>query len=588
MPRNHSRPYHIGLCATYHDPALAIVDPSGAVVFAEATERYLQYKRALNCEPDNLCRLPALLREYCADAEGFVVASNWKARRPLYDHLARTLGWLTPRGILGTEWRRLAACVETWQLHHMQACQQYAMRRAGINLARCLRRDFPGLSVRFRHYDHHLTHAALACYGSPHETAACAVIDSYGEVGSMAFFHCRDGRIEPRFASRGPQSLGFYYMKLTELCGFDWMGGEEWKVMGLAPYGQTDAEVLGWLRAMMRVEGLQLRQDRARFFGLLERLESRRRSTHLPPEAAADLAHTGQRFFSETVHQLLANFHAREPGGHLLLAGGCALNSVCNGQILAATPFDSLYVPPAPADDGTALGAAWLAFRDTHPDWPGPGKLLSPYLGSRVREDAVRRFARHSGLPVRHLPGGAMIEAAAELLAAGRILGWVQGRAEFGPRALGNRSILADPRTAEMGVKVNAEVKFRERFRPYAPAILHEYGPEYFEDYQETPYMDRTLRFRPEARARVPAVVHVDGSGRLQTVREEWNPEFHALLTAFQRRTGVPVLLNTSFNVMGKPIVHSVEDAFGVFLGSGLDALAIGEYLFEKSACPPA
>lgn len=582
------RIYTLGLCATYHDPALAILDPSGKVLFAEATERHLQNKRALNCEPDNLYLLPRLLREHCPDADAFVVAGNWRAERPWYERLAQALGWLTPRGLLNYRGRQLTACVETWELNHMQACQHHALRRVGVNLARVLRREFPGAAVEFRHYDHHQSHAALACYGSPFRDAACAVIDSYGETGSLAFFEYRAGKIVPRYVARGPQSLGFYYMKLTELCGFDWMGGEEWKVMGLASYGETDEEVLGWLRAMMRVEGLDLKQDRATFFDFLRRLETRQRRPGQPPETAAHLAHTGQRFFVETVNQLLTHLHGLGISDNLALGGGCALNSVGNGQILAATPFQALHVPSAPADDGTALGAALLSFHADHPGHavePGP---LTPYLGSRVDESAAARFAHYAGLPVQHLPGGTIVPVTAALLAEGRILGWVQGRAEFGPRALGNRSILADPRPADMGGRVNVEVKFRERFRPYAPAILHEHGPDYFEDYQESPYMDRTLRFRPEARGKVPAVVHVDGTGRLQTVKRDWNPRFHALLTEFHRLTGVPVLLNTSFNVMGKPIMHSAEDAFGVFLGSGLDGLVVGDYLFTKPSPTPS
>lgn len=587
MKQKYSRTYYIGLCATYHDPAVAILDNQGQVLYAEATERYLQYKRALNCEPDNPFLLPALLREYCADADAFVIAGNWRQSRPLYERLAQVLGWLTPRGILNYRGRQLTACLPTWELNHMQACQHHALRRVGLNLARTLRRDFSGASVEFRHYDHHFSHAALACYGAPFDRAAAAVIDSYGETGSLAFFEYRDGSMVPRHLGRGPESLGFYYMKLTELCGFEWLGGEEWKTMGLASYGQLDEEVLGWLRAMMWVEGLRLVQNRATFFDLLKRLETRRRGKHLPPETAANLAYTGQFFFMETVNRLLSNFQALSGAENLVLAGGCALNSVCNGQLLGATPFRSLYVPPAPADDGTALGAAYLALRADQPSLPHAPELLSPYLGSTLKDSAIARHARYSGLPVRHLPDGAIVPAAAELLAAGKILGWAQGRAEFGPRALGNRSILADPRPKDMGERINRDVKFRERFRPYAPAILHAHGPAYFEDYQDSPYMERTLRFRPEVRDRVPAVVHVDGTGRLQTVKEAWNPRFHALLSEFQRLTGVPVLLNTSFNVMGKPIIHSVEDAIGVFLGSGLDALVLGDYLFTKPGAAP-
>jgi len=586
MRPSKARTYYLGLCLTYHDPALAIVGPDGGVLFAEAAERRLQSKRALNAPPDDLFQLPALLQAHCADADEFVVACNWQESRPLHERLARWLGWLSPRGILANAGRRVHAWLEPYQLYHMQAAQHHALKSRLLNLARSLRRDFPGIPVRFRGYDHHLCHAAVACYGSPFDTAACAVIDSYGETGSMAFFAYRDGRLRPIAGLEGPQSLGFYYMKLTELCGFDWLGGEEWKVMGLASYGKTDAEVLGWLREMMRVEALGLSTRHDVFFDRLQRLEARRRRPGEAPEAAADLAHTGQQFFTETVHCLLSHLHDREGSDNLAFAGGCALNSTCNGQILESTPFQALYVPPAPTDDGTALGAAWLAYREDHPEQVFEASHLSPYLGSEIPVADIERFARYAGLPVRRLPGPALADAAAGLLAEGKILGWVQGRAEFGPRALGNRSILADPRRAETAERINREVKFRERFRPYAPAILHEHGPDWFEAYQESPYMERTLRFRPEARERVPAVVHVDGTGRLQTVNPEWNPRFHDLLSRFHRLSGVPVLLNTSFNVMGKPIVHSMEDAFGVFLGSGLDALAVGDHLFTKPETP--
>lgn len=585
--RKDVRTYYIGLSTTYHDPALALLDPAGEILYAQAGERHRQAKRALNAEPDDLFVLPRLLRRHAPDAEAFVIAHNWRRRRPLYERLARWLGWVTPEGILHREGKRLNAWLDMYEFHHMQASQHFALRRAALNLARVLRRDFPGCAVRFRHYDHHLTHAALGCFGSPYRDALCAVIDSYGEQGSMAFYRYRDGELRLLSAMRGPQSLGFYYMKLTDWCGFEWLGGEEWKVMGLASYGQTDPVLLEALRAMMAVDDLRLITRHEVYRDRLQWLEGQRRQRDAPAEAAADLAHTGQRFFVETVNRLLTNLHGRHLSDNLVLCGGCALNSVANGQVLRATPFRSLYVPPAPADDGTALGAAWLAYRADHPTWRPTATPLSPYLGERVGCSAIERFARHSGLPHRYLPDEGIVPAAAGLLAAGKIIGWIQGSAEFGPRALGNRSILADPRPPDMGDRVNRDIKFRERFRPYAPAILAAHGPEFFEDYQESPYMERTLVFRPGQRQRVPAVVHVDGTGRLQTVKREWNPRFCDLLEDFHRRSGVPVLLNTSFNVMGKPIVHSVEDAFGVFLGSGMDALVIGDHLFEKPGSRP-
>jgi carbamoyltransferase len=233
------------------------------------------------------------------------------------------------------------------------------------------------------------------------------------------------------------------------------------------------------------------------------------------------------------------------------------------------------------------LGAALLACRLDRPDGFAVGQRpISPYLGSEVAVGGLDRLAAFGGLPIARLDTEAMCRHVAGLLAAGNIVAWMRGRAEYGPRALGNRSILADPRNGAIKDRVNERIKFREEFRPFAPAILDEHGPDYFEDYQGSPYMERTLSFRPDVRQRVPAVVHVDGSGRLQSVRRDLNPDFHALLSAFFELTGVPVLLNTSLNVMGKPIVDSVEDALGVFFLSGVDTLVVGDVLIRKDGLP--
>ena len=577
-----AKQFYIGLGVTYHDPALAIVDEDGEVLFAEATERYLQYKRALNCPPDNLYQLPKLLRTHCGGATRFTLAFNWRPRRPWPERMATRLGIQSVRGLIRRSILRLNSPLENYKLHHMMACQRNSRAQGGLNLVRILRELYPGSAITIRDFDHHTAHAALACYGSPFQEAACAVIDSYGESGSMAFYRYRDGRLERLREARGIGSLGFYYMKITELCGFAWLKGEEWKVMGLAPYGRLDEEVYTLLKDTVQVRGLDLEHPRQSLFAALERLERRHRSKAEPAERAADLAYTGQMFFNETMAQILGNFHALCGSHRLALAGGCALNSSFNGQILRVTPFRELYVPSAPADDGTALGAAWLAFHAAHGGRPHRPAPLSPYLGSAFPDEDLERLARFGrGLTVRHLPDS-VCEETAGLLAGGKLVAWVQGKAEFGPRALGNRSILADPRDPGVKDKINALVKFRENYRPFAPSILHEYGPDYLEDYQESPYMERALRFRDKVVQRVPAVVHVDGTGRLQTVKREWNERFYRLIEAFHRQTGVPLLLNTSFNIMGKPIVHSVEDAIGVFMASGLDVLVIGDYLFSK------
>ncbi len=245
-----------------------------------------------------------------------------------------------------------------------------------------------------------------------------------------------------------------------------------------------------------------------------------------------------------------------------------------------------LHVPMAPGDDGNAIGAALLAWQADHPERHVP-KFRSPYLGSQPNAATLARLQTHGVAPclIAETPDQ-LADAVATELAGGAIVGWMQGRAEFGSRALGNRSILADPRPSGIRDRLNASVKFREEFRPFAPSILHEFGPEYFENYTASPYMERTLRWRA---GRAPAGVHhADGTGRLQSVTRDANPLFHTLLSAFHRKTGLPILLNTSFNVMGRPMVHDVEDALGVFYTSDLDLLVIGNTVFRKTPRAPA
>ncbi|MBV1857486.1 MAG: hypothetical protein KUG77_03675 [Nannocystaceae bacterium] len=302
------------------------------------------------------------------------------------------------------------------------------------------------------------------------------------------------------------------------------------------------------------------------------------------PLTVADLAHTGQVVFGELLTALLTNALGHCPSPRLALAGGCALNSAWNGRITVDSPIEALHVPCAPGDDGNALGAALLAFHEDHRDVPVSSSAATPYLGSRLSQERIRQVVEYGGLGAEALCDAEMLPRVASMLADGKLVGWAQGRAEFGPRALGHRSILADPRDPGMKDRINGEVKFREGFRPFAPSILPEHGQAYFEDYQASPYMDRALRVRPEMRDRIPAVVHEDGTARLQTVNEEWAPRYARLLREFHRLTDVPILLNTSFNVMGKPIVHTVEDALAVFHTTGLDALVLEDTLIIKGS----
>ncbi|MEC7525702.1 MAG: carbamoyltransferase C-terminal domain-containing protein [Myxococcota bacterium] len=558
---------YVGLASTVHDPALAIVGADGEVRFAEATERSLQYKRAWHCPPDEPMRVGRLLREHVRPGEALVVAHSWERRR-LRSPLFRA-------GFAAVE-ARVSPLLRPTMLGQMNSFDL-----AGKNLAlRLFERDPAHAPIDWRWFDHHTTHAATACFGSGWGEATCAIVDANGERSSMSFFDFEGGALRPlgpkarrSFARQG--SLGAFYAALCVACGFDPLKGEEWKVMGLAPYGSLDPALHRTLRAMLRVDGLQVRGNNWKNVAALHAL---RRPEGAPALDWADVAHTGQRVFGEVMSELLTQLHREAPRDRLVLSGGCALNSAFNGQIVERTPFREVFVPSAPADDGNAVGAAWLALAAD--GGAPPRRRLSPYLGSALDPEAIARVEALGGLRARATDD--VDDAAAALLAAGKIVAVARGRAEYGPRALGNRSILADPRDPDVKERLNARVKFREEFRPFAPSILDAHGDAWFEGYAFSPHMERALRFRPEVRDRVPGVVHVDGTGRLQSVRAEDNPAYARLLERFFARTGVPLVLNTSFNVMGKPIVHAVEDAIAVFFTSGIDALLLEDQLFVK------
>jgi carbamoyltransferase len=577
--------YFIGLSVTFHDPALAILNDQGEVLFAEATERYLQHKRALNCSADPIFYIEALLKTYCPFPTHIVLAFNWEKHRPWYETWLSHLGILSAPGLLHTGIKPLRAPLPNYQLHHMMASQHTRIQDAGLNWVRMLREWYPDCKISFKNFDHHLTHAAMACYSSPFEEAACAVVDSYGERGAMAFYRYQGRKLHRLYEANGwgLSSLGLFYMKLTELCGFDWLKGEEWKVMGLAAYGKLNPDFYRVLDQLIEIEGFKCKHPAKNFFETLADMSRFKRSQETSALEMADVAYTGQAFFAEKLSQLLNHLYTVTQSENLTLAGGCALNSAFNGQITVRTPFKHVHIPSAPADDGCALGAAWLAWNDLHAHPNRPARLLGPYLGAKIDESGLKRFMTYQrSLTVEHFPEN-ICEVTATLLTEGNIVAWVQGRAEYGPRALGNRSILADPRSVQIQDRINQSIKFRELFRPFAPSVLHEHAERFFENYQESPYMDKTLKIRENVRHIIPAVTHVDGTGRLQTVKQIWNPRFYELLSNFFDLTQVPVLLNTSFNVMGKPLVHSLEDALAVFLTSGLDILVINDYVIRKS-----
>lgn len=575
--------YYIGLATTFHDPALAVVNAKGEIVFAEATERYYQNKRAIGVPADNAEWARRIISKYAEPDAEFVIAGSWNSSMHRFLRRIDFLGLANPQKIHRLDqlapWGFGSRHVAMW----VCLMQLAAFNKSGAGFSFALAENFNNRNVRFANFQHHMTHAAAACHMSPFESCACMVVDNSGEKGSISYFEYQAGKLREIRQLKGPASLGGLYSAVTNYCGFDAGKGEEWKVMGLAPYGKPIDEVYTAFKDLLVIEGLNLKySSKAQFNKLMQLLESHRIPAESESRDAANLAATIQIIYEETMTHLLQNFHKEGISDHLVLTGGCGLNSAYNGKITKQTPFKQAYIPCSPGDDGNAVGAALLAYRQDHPDATPNTRVHHPYLGSSLSEVSLQNLNKFGRFQkIRHIPETIHREAAA-LLAEGKLVGWAQGRAEFGPRALGNRSILADPRSAEMKDIINSKVKFREEFRPFAPATLHEFGPEYFEDYQETPYMERTLRFKDEVVDKVPAVVHVNQTGRLQTVKREWNEPYYLLIKAFYELTGVPIVLNTSFNVMGKPIIHTVEDALGVFFTTGLDALVLEGYLIEK------
>lgn len=555
--------FYLGLSTSGHDPALALVDGTGRLVFAEATERFVQDKRAWGIAPDHVSHLERALAAAGFDRarDRLRVASSWPVIKAAVPVQVSNM--------------MLPATDGLW----LRSLQAQAQTNAGASLLRLgLATEMPEV-LRL---DHHLCHAVAACYQSPLRDADCLVVDGEGEVGSVSLFDMRGRVLKRRWRSWGPGSLGTFYAWLTMLCGFDWRLGEEWKVMGLAAYGRVLPDLAESLQTMLVVDRGRLRfADDAVVDAARAAAGLHARGPGAPLMQAADLAATGQAVYGVFLDRILQDVRA-DAVPNLVLTGGCALNSSYNGTIAGRMGYDGVFVPSAPADDGNAVGAAVLAWMQDTGATAIPASDGSAYLGSVAAPRAVARLLGDAGGLRRTDVSGRAADAVAARLEAGQIIGVMRGRAEFGPRALGHRSILADPRPAGMKDRINRQVKGREPYRPFAPVVLADAVGDWFARPQPSPYMSFTLPWHGRHRDRVPAVVHEDGTGRLQTVAADTAPWMTDLVQAFGRRTGTAVVLNTSFNIMGKPIVHSVEDALAMLVTSGLDAVLVENVLIEK------
>jgi len=463
-------------------------------------------------------------------------------------------------------------------------------------------------SINAHYVEHHPAHLASAFHTSGASDAACCAIDGFGDFVSVSLARGERGHLDVIDRVFFPHSLGLLYLAITQHLGFK-KYGDEYKVMGLAPYGSpTDVETLSKLVALEPEGGFRLNLEYFRHWTgevsmrwdegepdvpdvyserLIDLLGPARRADESVTGAHENLAASVQRVYEEAAFHVLRGAHARIPSDTLCLAGGCAMNSVANGKIRQHTPFRNVFIQPAAGDNGTALGAALEAWHTSGRRSIGP-RMGHSYWGTEYGADEIAQVIRASQVADQGRCSwntiddeNALCDATAAHLADGLIIGWFQGRMEWGARALGNRSILADPRRRDMRDVINQKIKFRERFRPFAPSILAESIDEYFVDAVHDPFMIQVYPVRPDKRDVIPAVTHVDGSGRLQSVSESSNRRYWSLIRAFQRKTGVPVLLNTSFNE-NEPIVEHPEQALDCFLRTDMDVLVMGPHVLRK------
>jgi carbamoyltransferase len=483
-------------------------------------------------------------------------------------------------------------------------------RGAREGAAALLRRSFPEVKrmPQVDHIEHHLAHLSSAFHVSPFSEAVVVSVDGLGDFASAAWGTGRDTGIDIEGRMLFPHSLGIFYQSMTQYLGFPHYG-DEYKVMGLAPYGAP--RFLSEMRRLVTLKadgGFELdlayfRHHKEKtafawsggspeftdlFTPALEELLGPRRHPNDPlEERHKDIARSTQAMYEDAFFNLLNVLFERHKIKNIALAGGCAANSVANGKIRRMTGFEKVYVQSAAGDAGGAIGAAFSAWHQSggkrsfvmdHANW-GP-QFGAEHIKGLLKKEEAR--VTEAGCSVEHIGGEAeLCHETARAIAEGKVVGWFQGRMEWGPRALGNRSIVCDPRRQDMKNILNAKIKRRESFRPFAPSILSDHVSEWFEEDDEVPFMMQVYQIREEKRAQVPAVTHVDGSGRLQTVRKSANPLYHTLISAFQDLTAIPMVLNTSFNE-NEPVVCKPEEALDCFLRTNMDVLVLGDVVIRR------
>tara|TARA_A100001037_G_scaffold301993_1_gene332669 strand:+ start:17726 stop:19561 length:1836 start_codon:yes stop_codon:yes gene_type:complete len=594
----------LGISAYYHDSAAALLR-NGEIVAAAQEERFTRKKHDSS--------FPHHAVAYCLGEAGIALQAVDCVvfyDKPLvkFERLLETYLSYAPKGV-----RSFIAAMPIWLKEKLFLKQ--TLRK---ELSAYLGDDDPPPKLMFA--EHHQSHAASAFYPSPFQRAAVLCLDGVGEWATTTAWLGNGNDLQPLWEIDFPHSLGLLYSAFTYYAGFKVNSGE-YKLMGLAPYGRpiyaekildhlVDLKADGTFRLDMQYFNYctGLTMTNARFDTLFEG----------PPRAAEseitqremDIAASIQSVTEEVVLRLASTLHTETGEENLCLAGGVALNCVANGRILREGPFSNLWIQPAAGDAGGALGAATVvqnALSPTPRVCDGADQMQGSYLGPRAHGEDIRRTLDEFGASYRALDDAELMPRLAEILERENVVGWFQGRMEFGPRALGGRSIIGDPRSTKMQSVMNLKIKYRESFRPFAPSVLAERVTDYFEQDTPSPYMlivapvreSLRLELADEQRqlfgieqlnlkrSELPAITHVDYSARVQTVHADTNPRFHALLSAFEDKTGCGVLVNTSFNVRGEPMVGTPEDAYRCFMRTEMDYLVIENYLLAKSDQPP-
>lgn len=560
----------LGLNFSYDSAAALVVD--GRVVAAASEERFTRRKHDRD--------FPTRAVDYCLGAGGVALSD------------VDAVGFFWNAGIHAEPFDARMSTMPRGPLEFLYNVPNHLMRRfdgRGVQrVDQCLLLD-NGSQLKIHYLTHHLCHAATALFLSPFEETAILTADGYGEQTSTLIAHGKGREITPLLEVKFPHSLGSFYAAFTQYLGFRANNGEG-KVMGLASYGRpTFVELVdplitltdnGFEVDLSYFEYFQMRRRRYSD-KLVALLGPERRSDEPVTERHEDIAFALQKTLEKALVHLARLAKQRTGSSNIALAGGVGLNCVANTLVIDGCGFDRAFIVPASGDNGAALGAAlWVSHCLN--DVPRSDAPCSDYLGPSFSAAEIERELRRGAVPFTRLDDAPT--HAARQIASGRIVGWFQGQMEFGPRALGNRSILADPRNPEMKEILNARVKFREPFRPFAPSILAERCGEYFDCATPSPFMLRVYQTRADKLDVLASVTHVDGGARVQTVSETQNPRYYALISAFERETGVPVVLNTSFNIRGEPIVCTVSDALKCFFTTDMDLLYLGDFLVEKSA----